>query len=796
MGNTIKIAIVGSGPAGLSAAAHAAALGLEHVLLEAQPHLSNTIHQYQRGKHVMAEPSILPLRSDLGFEAGKREAILARWNSDAAGTGGKGRHRSEVVAIRGERGSFALTLASGEQIAAHSVVLAIGMQGNLRQLDVPGAADADCIQYQLDDPKAYSGEDIVVVGAGDAAIENALALADGNRVTIINRRDGFDRAKQGNHDAIVQAAENGRLRCQYNSAPLRFEPADTGGGNLVLQTDDGELALRCDRVIARLGATPPRRFVEACGVRFPSDDPAAVPELSNQYESNVPGLFVIGALAGFPLIKQAMNQGYEVIEFIQGRTLAPADEPLLLEKFAQVPGWAEVDRAIAEIRGSVPLLAPLTGLQLREFLLDSQVHTPRNGSIVFKRNDYSNTFYSIVRGKVWIALEGADKDIVLGAGEFFGEIGLISGRRRNATVTAADNAVLIESPRRTTNKLINSVAEVRHRLDQAFLLRAIQAQLAPEASKEDLADIVETAELCQYRSGEQLFKEGDQGEVLHLIRRGSVMISREIGGRDVVLAYVPAGQYIGEMAVLSDLPRSATATAAVQVETIQVPAAPLRRLLQSYPAFRERMDHTFKERMAANAASRSGHDADGSVLSFLMAQGLGEATDVLLIDESLCVHCDQCETACAATHGQLSRLDREAGARYANLHIPTSCRHCEHPHCMKDCPPDAIRRAPSGEVHITDACIGCGNCERNCPYGVIQMGVEQPPPSLWSWLLLGLGNEPGRGTALKDSDKQKTATKCDMCKGLSGGPACVRACPTGAAQRVKPEDFASIYRKA
>ena len=228
MGNTIKIAIVGSGPAGLSAAAHAAALGLEHVLLEAQPHLSNTIHQYQRGKHVMAEPSILPLRSDLGFEAGKREAILARWNSDAAGTGVKVRHRSEVVAIRGERGSFALTLASGEQIAAHSVVLAIGMQGNLRQLDVPGAADADCIQYQLDDPKAYSGEDIVVVGAGDAAIENALALADGNRVTIINRRDGFDRAKQGNHDAIVQAAENGRLRCQYNSAPLRFEPADTG----------------------------------------------------------------------------------------------------------------------------------------------------------------------------------------------------------------------------------------------------------------------------------------------------------------------------------------------------------------------------------------------------------------------------------------------------------------------------------------------------------------------------------------------------------------------------------------
>ena len=63
---------------------------------------------------------------------------------------------------------------------------------------------------------------------------------------------------------------------------------------------------------------------------------------------------------------------------------------------------------------------------------------------------------------------------------------------------------------------------------------------------------------------------------------------------------------------------------------------------------------------------------------------------------------------------------------------------------MKDCPPDAIHRAPNGEVFIDDKCIGCGNCERNCPYGVIQMAaVPAEKPGLLSWLLFGAGNGPG-----------------------------------------------------
>src|SRR4051812_3512531 len=76
----LKLGIIGSGPAGLSAAAHAAELGVSHVLLEAEPHVCNTIHKYQKGKHVMAEPQVLPLRAAIPFGAGKREAVLAAWS--------------------------------------------------------------------------------------------------------------------------------------------------------------------------------------------------------------------------------------------------------------------------------------------------------------------------------------------------------------------------------------------------------------------------------------------------------------------------------------------------------------------------------------------------------------------------------------------------------------------------------------------------------------------------------------------------------------------------------------------
>ena len=838
MDTPFTVAIIGSGPAGLSAAAHAAKLGLRHVLLEAQPHLSDTIHKYQLGKHVMAEPGFLDLRSSLSFAAGARERVLGSFASESAALGVQVRHGAMVTGIAGQKGLFRISISGEQAITAEHVVLAIGMQGNLRTLGVRGE-NLPNIQTQLDDPAAYGGETILVVGAGDAAIENALALAEhDNRVILLNRNDEFSRCKDGNLNAIQAATRDGKVACRYRTTIDHIDALSTEsnsvedsdsrtvtvtvidltkrqpkrgtrgpGLRVVMNTPSGEEVVECHRVIARLGAIPPRKLVEAFGVRFTSQDATALPELSPTYESSVPGLYVVGALGGYPLIKQAMNQGYEAIESICGRAVVPADQPVLEQKFAAVIAADNTLHTVADVltlvTNSMPWMRGMNALQLREFMIDSDIRLPKSGEVVFERNDYSNSFYSVVRGQVEVQAVAGHQTVqlrALPAGSYFGELGLISGRRRSATVRASVPSILIETPRRAMLKLLASVDAVRKELDLVALRRAVREYVAPDVSEDTLNTLIEGAQVRHFKNGQTLFEQGDKPDGLYLIRRGSVTVSSVIGGREVVLSYVAAGNYVGEMALVMDTPRTATVRAAVPTEAIVLEATRFTELLAGSSSIRGKLDEQFQARVKANQ-SMAAHQQSGNLISFLMQQGVGEATDVLLIDESLCIRCDNCERACADTHGGTSRLDREAGPTFANLHVPTSCRHCEHPHCMKDCPPDAIHRSPGGEVYITDACIGCGNCEKNCPYGVIQMApVEQKKGinSLWAWLLFGLGQEPGVGTVAKAHDRGhvtdapaavKKAVKCDMCRDIPSGPNCVRACPTGAALRISPEKF-------
>ncbi len=818
----------------MSAAARAAALGLSHVLLEKTDHLSDTIYKYQKGKHVMATPSNLVLRSDVDFDAGKREVILGTWDEQIAGHKVNVKYHAEAKAIRGTgapiEGSvqtivmrardgtksvkeiqrhappYAIELTNGETIMAENVILAIGTQGNPNRMRCPGA-DLPHVQYQLDDPTEYVDEHIVIVGTGDAGIENARGLAEDpaqrNTVSILNRGTDFPTAKDANVKALLADDESGKLKIRTESETKAIEP-----GYITLTTRDGEERIRCDRIIARIGSAPPRMFVEECGIEFTSEDRGAFPRLSPVFESTAPGIFVIGALAGYPLIKHCMNQGYDVIEFINGNTeLKPADEPIIAARFAGLPGNRSTEEWLEFLRQGVSILNGMNPLQMREFMLDSDAKFFRAGEVIFERNAPGSSLFGIASGSVGVEVNPTDPSITIPieAGSIFGEVGLISGRRRGATIRAAEDTIVVEISRLAALKLQSQVPSARAAITRISIERQLLQMFGSGLKREDVASLVDAAQVQEKRAGEIVVAEGAGDKDVFIVRRGSMIVEKMIGDRPVFLSYLPAGSYFGEMAVIDGSVRSATVKAAIKSEVIRLPGDGFLDLLARNPALRERAMKDMAGRRATNAFIESRKDSFGSAVDmysetaqFLVDNGIGEATDVLLIDEKLCIGCDNCEKACADSHDGLSRLDREAGRTYAHLHVPTSCRHCEHPHCMADCPPNAIKRGPDGEVFIDETCIGCGNCQRNCPYGVIRMDAKPPKkPSLIQWMLFGTGPGPGEASydwRKKAAEKEgvakaKLAIKCDMCSGIDGGPACVRACPTGAAIRVSPDKF-------
>jgi Fe-S-cluster-containing hydrogenase component 2 len=155
------------------------------------------------------------------------------------------------------------------------------------------------------------------------------------------------------------------------------------------------------------------------------------------------------------------------------------------------------------------------------------------------------------------------------------------------------------------------------------------------------------------------------------------------------------------------------------------------------------------------------------------------------------------------------------GMVVGNISIATACRQCQDPVCML-CSRAGIARLPSGEVYITESCIGCGICAERCPYDNISImtladEANQRDETQTSWqrfssfFTRGAGKERGRKVlpmltaspgpldTQRPRDaygelRKKIAIKCDLCAGYDN-QACVQACPTGAAIRVQPATF-------
>jgi signal transduction histidine kinase len=142
----------------------------------------------------------------------------------------------------------------------------------------------------------------------------------------------------------------------------------------------------------------------------------------------------------------------------------------------------------------------------------------------------------------------------------------------------------------------------------------------------ELADLRAAATSRTYAAGQDIFKEGDPGDGIYVVRSGRVNISARLtGGERRVFSEVSPGDFFGEMAVLDQLPRSATVTAAEETEVFFIPREQVVKLLtQSHSVgmallqeitrrFREFNQQYFREVLQAERLSLVGRFASAIV---------------------------------------------------------------------------------------------------------------------------------------------------------------------------------------
>jgi Fe-S-cluster-containing hydrogenase component 2/CRP-like cAMP-binding protein len=499
---------------------------------------------------------------------------------------------------------------------------------------------------------------------------------------------------------------------------------------------------------------------------------------------------------------------------------------------------------------------------------------PRD-TVIFHEGEFGRSLYLILYGRIAllsIGESGEEMQVALARrGEYIGEHGLITGLQYTETARVLSASVVLEVPERVIQSLMEIVPSLRAFFDAVHNTRSVEAIMKRMAlfqgvSEVDVRAVAQLAVIKCYERDERVFgenprwgatEEAEAGplfptfdseayslpveqeadsrpdkEVLHLVMEGFVKVARatELGtgrdkGNERIIAYRQCGDYfVGGLDLLGD-GRAVTVTAITRVRVAEVPRKIMLALFTQYPEVGYRFQSQLLEYIdTAALAQTSSFDPFTNAearagLRALVGGGVVEGTEVLIIDLDKCIHCNECEEACARRHGH-SRMSRN-GMVVGNVMITTACRHCQDPVCML-CSRAGIARHPSGEIYITDTCIGCGICAERCPYDNISiMTVEEEnnrlvvgrgqAPSLQerfnAFFAKAGGKERGRKvlpvvtfaeqikkeTSLAPENpveemRKKVAIKCDLCAGYEN-QACVQACPTGAALRVQPAQF-------
>jgi thioredoxin reductase len=255
------VLVIGAGPAGLSAMLSCRKFGLPVQCFE-KDLAANTIRNFPKKKVLMAEPVEMPIAGPLWVGDASREDLLDAWERMLAKAGVSITTGSRLEKIEKTGGRFQVTL-SGKPYACDKVILAMGNRGVPRKLGVAGE-DGPNVFYNLLAADEFSGSAVTVIGAGDSAIEAALALQrNGCRVAMLVRGDGFPRAKAQNQDRIAKAAAAGQIRIHFDSQPLEI-----GADGVTFRAGGKTLHEKSDAFFIMVGGDLPFDLLASFGIEI------------------------------------------------------------------------------------------------------------------------------------------------------------------------------------------------------------------------------------------------------------------------------------------------------------------------------------------------------------------------------------------------------------------------------------------------------------------------------------------------------------------------------------------------
>ena len=417
---------------------------------------------------------------------------------------------------------------------------------------------------------------------------------------------------------------------------------------------------------------------------------------------------------------------------------------------------------------------------------------------------------------------------VLQTGTVFGEIAALGRTQRTATVFAEDDSILLEirwqglrDLRKRDNAFRKHVEDLYRANSLITHLRAtplfshLSDDVIDEIGQQTLFEsfgefdwhtsyqrLADQPEAQRLKIEPEIVRAGDYPDGLLLVRSGFARVTRPLHKGQQTVNYIGRGAVFGLDELLAGWNGSGQSTyrhslrAVGYADVLRVPTSVIEthvlpNLTDAQLKHIRRMQaETLKDSLATHqprgeAASveplevRTTGD-DDALVETLVDRHLINGRAAMLINLDRCVRCDACTDACAVGHQNNPRFNRH-GHRHDSLMIANACMHCADPVCMIGCPTGAIHRSSEqGQVVINDdTCIGCATCANSCPYDNIRM-VE-------------VRNE--RGDFVQNNATGAPvmkATKCDLCIDQPGGPACQRACPHDALERVDMRDLPNL----